>query len=277
MSYSEKEFADLIKARYQDGKSAKFPGVLNPTVKTILSHKSVRNFLPDPLPTGALETLMASASSASTSSLLQAWAAIIVDVPKHKDAVATLAGNQDFIRQAPVFFILMVDLYRLARISEKAGIENKAVDKMDMFIMPTLDCGIAGQNIALAAESLGLGVCYVGAVRNNASELCDLLKLPPRMMPVFGLAIGEPDESVPNAIKPRFSADAMFHRNVWNGEKEDEHVAAYDDILGRFYEDLAKLGRGAWGSFMAHHFSTDRLDGRENMRRTLEERGFKLE
>lgn len=163
-------FSSLAEARYRDGQSSDLtlPDSLPPAFETILNHKSHRSFLSQSLPPGTLEALLLSAQSGSTSSMLQTWDVIAIQDPSHKAAVATLAGDQDFIRQAPLFLVFCPNLHRLANISRKYNQPAKALSSMDMFIMSSLDAAIAGQNAAIAAESLGLGMCFVGAIRNNA-------------------------------------------------------------------------------------------------------------
>ncbi|CEL06949.1 Putative Nitroreductase [Aspergillus calidoustus] len=94
--------------------------------------------------------------------------------------MATLAGDQGFIRQTPLFLVLVPNLRRLRNLEEqyKPGQDAQALAGMDMFIMSTVDAALAAQNVAIVAEALGLGVCYVGALQNHAEEVCRLLNLP---------------------------------------------------------------------------------------------------
>ncbi|KAF7539826.1 hypothetical protein G7054_g1877 [Neopestalotiopsis clavispora] len=270
-------YAALLESRYQDGQSTHRRGPINPTIETILRHKSFRKFLPDALPEGTLESLVAAGSSASTSSLLQTWAIVAVQDSTHKDAIAALAGDQDFIRQAPLFLVFVADLKRIADVCERAGSEAPGLDTFDMFIMPTIDCALVAQNINVAAESLGLGACYVGAIRNNCRRVCELLKLPHRTVALFGMAIGWPDPAEHVSIKPRFGMSAVLHRDVWNDVNDEEkRVESYNKALGGFYETEGKLGRETWAKHMVRYFESGLLDGRENMRQVVEERGWKL-
>jgi len=69
----------------------------------MLDHRSVRGFLPDPVPAGTLETLIAAAQSAASSSNMQLWSAIAVSDPAKKKVLAEIAGNQKHIEQCPIY------------------------------------------------------------------------------------------------------------------------------------------------------------------------------
>ncbi|KAI8176639.1 hypothetical protein K4K51_006253 [Colletotrichum sp. SAR 10_75] len=246
----------------------------SPTFDLLLSHTSVRSYLPDALPDGTLESLIAAGQSASTSSMLQTWSAVAITDPVRKTQVATLAGDQDFIRQAPLFIIFCADLNRLANNSKRLQQPSPALEKMDMFVMASIDAALAAQNMAVAAESLNLGMCYVGATRNNAAKLTELLELPPRVIALFGMTVGKPDQSSLNAIKPRLPLDEVLHREFWHAEGQEERVSSYDQTLGSFYERQYQLQGRIWSEYIATFIGKDSLDGREHLREVLDEQKF---
>ncbi|EQB48934.1 hypothetical protein CGLO_11776 [Colletotrichum gloeosporioides Cg-14] len=246
----------------------------SPTLDLLLNHASVRSYLPDTLPDGTLESLIAAGQSASTSSMLQTWSAVAITDPVRKAQVATLAGDQDFIRQAPLFILFCADLNRLANNAKRLQKPSPALGKMDMFVMATIDAALAAQNMAVAAESLDLGMCYVGAARNNAAQLTELLELPPRVIALFGMTVGKPDQNYLNTIKPRLPLNEVLHREVWNAEGQEERVSSYDETLGSFYERQNKLNRGFWSEHTSSFIETDELDGREHLRDVLDEQKF---
>ncbi|RAH84583.1 Nitro/flavin reductase [Aspergillus japonicus CBS 114.51] len=271
---------EALQARYLNNNSNNTPPIdaSNPVLETIWRHKSIRHFLPSPLPDDALETLIASAQSASTASMLQTWSVVAVQDPSRKAAAAQLSGNQDFIRQAPLTLFFCADLHRLTNVSEWEGQAGTALEKTDMFIMSTIDAAVAAQNVALAAESLGLGICYVGGARNNAAELCELLALPPRVVALFGMAVGWPDlaAQAPD-IKPRLPMQEVLHRERWDGSHQRENVERYNASLGAFYEWHQMFGRHTWAKFVAGMLASGELDGRERIGQVLRDRGFGLQ
>ncbi|KAE8155077.1 Nitroreductase-like protein [Aspergillus avenaceus] len=220
---------------------------------------------------GTLEALLAAAQSGSTSSMLQTWDVIAIQDPAHKEAVAKLAGDQKFIREAPLFLIFCANLNRLANISRKYNQPGAALASMDMFLMASIDATIAGQNAAVAAESLGLGICYAGAVRNNAQQMCELLKLPSNTFGVFGMAVGYANNAGYLEIKPRLPMREVCHREVWSEEDQ------FDEALGSFYVEQMKVGRMFWSEFIAGYLASGSQDGREDVKRVLQNQSFKLE
>jgi nitroreductase len=106
----------LLSQRNRDGALA-VPSEWNAVLDTILNHRSVRGFLPRKLPDGTLETLIAAAQSASTSSNLQFWSVVAVQETERRSRLAELAGQQQFIRDAPLLLVWLADLSRLDRIA----------------------------------------------------------------------------------------------------------------------------------------------------------------
>src|SRR4051812_49079522 len=95
---------EALALRYGNGAEPK-AGPWNDVIATLLSHRSVRGFLPDALPDGTLETLIAAAQSASTSSNLQTWSVVSVTDPAKKSALAKIASGQKHIEQCPLFLV----------------------------------------------------------------------------------------------------------------------------------------------------------------------------
>ncbi|OQE27812.1 hypothetical protein PENSTE_c004G00458 [Penicillium steckii] len=248
----------------------------NSVLNTIWHHKSSRHFLADPLPSGTLEALIAAAQSASSSSMLQVWSVVAVQDPVRKAAAAKLCGNQDFIQQAPLMLFFCADLNRLANISERENQRGSALENMDMFVMATIDASLAGQNAALAAESIGLGICYVGAARNNAAQLCELLHLPSRAIPLFGTAFGMPNPARSVDIKPRLPLKEVLHLETWDNSSQEAHIEKFNRGLSDFYDWHQLFGRVSWATFVAGLMASGELDGRERMRQTLQDKGFNL-
>lgn len=272
------DLSDLLNARY-GSPSTSGSGIVNPTLETLLQHRSVRNFLPQPLPSGTLETLVAAGQSAATSSNLQTWSVVSITDPECKAQSAILSGDQDFIRQAPLFLVFCADLSRLTRVSEQHGMPGTGLEYTEMFLMASIDAALAAQNASVAAESLGLGICYVGAIRNNPRDIASLLGLPDRVVALFGLAVGFPDPANAASVKPRLGLDEVLHREKWGDdrEKQVEHFTQYDDTLASFNAGQKRKGIPAWTERCAKRIATvASLSGRHIWNDVLRERGFNL-
>jgi nitroreductase len=273
--------ADLIRARY--GTELLNPEHLwnetlrNETLATLLAHRSVRAYLSDPLPPQTLETLIAAAQSAATSSNLQTWSVVAVADPTRKDTLAQLAGNQAHIRQCPVFLVWLADLARLHYLAEQRGFPTDGLDYLELFVTATIDAALAAQNAAIAAESLGLGTVYIGGMRNHPERVAETLQLPPHVFAVFGLCVGYPDPAKPAAVKPRLPQAAVLHRETYNLAQQEEAIAQYNDIMQQFYQSQQMNVAGDWVEHSVKRVATvQALNGRDRLKEILQRLGFPL-
>jgi nitroreductase len=248
----------------------------NETVATLLSHKSVRAYLARPLAEGTIETLIAAAQSASSSSNLNLVSVIAVTDESTKSRLAALAGNQKHIVQAPLLLLWVADLSRAARLGERQDAVVEGLDYLDSFVTAAVDAGIAAQNAVVAAESLGLGTVYIGALRNRPEDVAAVVGLPPRSAVVFGLVIGWPDPELPASIKPRPSQEAILHKNQFSDVAEAQALDAYEEAIRDFQrtQDLPATG---WKSAVLSRFANGAaLNGRDRLKGALATLGFKL-
>lgn len=266
---------DQLQARY--GQALELPATIwNETIGTLLSHRSVRSYLSDPLPEGTLAALIAAAQSASTSSNLQTWSVVAVEHPETKARLADLAGNQAHIRQAPLFLVWLADLSRLTNAADARGLPREGIDYTEMFVMATIDATLAAQNAAIAAESLGLGLVYIGGMRNHPEEVAGLLGLPPRTVAVFGMCVGYPDPARPTAVKPRLPQAAVLHHERYEADQAAP-IAAYNETMARYYEEQQMKVRGDWVDHSANRVATPQsLSGRHRLLEALRSLGFEL-
>lgn len=273
------DMADLLRRRYgpdaPDVTAAPFPG--RPTLQTLLAHRSVRTYAPDLLPPGTLALLAAAAQSAASSSNLQTWSVVALEDPARKAEAARLCGDQDFIRQAPLFLVFCADLARLAAASARQDLPGAGLDYLEMFVTSVIDASLAAQNAAVAAEGLGLGICYVGAARNRPRELGHLLGLPPRVFALFGLSVGHPAPADTSTVKPRLPQPGLLHRETYDGGARDESMTAYDETMSRFYAEQKMPARGPWSRHSAERVADAKaLSGRDVLRERLHESGFEM-
>jgi nitroreductase len=242
------------------------------TIRGLLAHRSVRAFDRRPIEPAIVDTLIAAAQSASTSSNLQSWSVVVVRDETHKSAVATLAGDQRFIREAPLFLVFVAGWARGAAISRSRGEAAEGIEYFDSTLVATIDAAIAAQNAVVAAESLGLGAVFVGAVRNRPDELSALLGLPDASYPVVGVAVGWPDHANPARVKPRLPQSVVRHDERYSPASVDD-LADYDDALRLFNESQGRTG--SWlDAVVARVRSRSALHGRERLRSILSSRGL---
>ncbi|MBW4585478.1 NADPH-dependent oxidoreductase [Aetokthonos hydrillicola Thurmond2011] len=267
---------DLLSQRYGTGAVDTY-NRWNDSLTTLLSHRSIRAYLPDPLPPGTLEILVAAAQSAATSSNLQTWSLVAVEDPERKEKLSELASNQAHIRQCPLFLVWLADLARLALAAESRGLPHEGLDYLEMFLMATIDAALAAQNATVAAESLGLGTVYIGAMRNKPEEVAKVLNLPPQVFGVFGLCVGYADPAKEAAIKPRLSQSAILHRETYQLAEQSEAIAHYDEVMKAFYAEQQMNITGDWSEHSAKRVAfAQSLSGRDRLSEALKNLGFQL-
>jgi nitroreductase len=267
--------ASWLQARYRDNSPA--PGTWNDTLDLLLSHRSVRAYLPDPLPDGTLEALVAAAQSAASSSNLQAWSVIAVEDPARKARLAALAGNQKHIVEAPLLLVWLVDLNRLNAIATAQLQPAEALGYFDSFLLGAIDAALAAQNAMVALESLGLGGVYIGALRNKPLEVAAELGLPPHVLAVFGLVVGHPDPARPAYVKPRLPQQAVLFRDQYGfGEAGLIDVEAYNERFREFQREQG-LPEQDWSTQAGNRVRDEAaLNGRHVLRDALHTLGFGL-
>jgi nitroreductase len=275
---SRNEAAEMrLQARYGGDAQAQpeLATVWNPVLDTLLSHRSVRRFSDRPLPPGLIEALVAAAQSAPSSSNLQAWSVIAIEDPARKARLAKFAGGQRHVEKAPLLLVFLADVARLRTVSAAHGGEGEGLDYVESFIVAVTDAAFAAQNTLVALESIGLGGCYIGAMRNHPQAVAEELGLPADTFAVFGMTVGYPDPAVETDVKPRLPQSLVLHRERYR-QAAPEDFASYDETVQRFRSDQS-MSDMAWTKQAAGRIKdAGSLMGRHILREILEARGFAL-
>jgi nitroreductase len=225
--------ADALALRYGPD-AIPSAGPWNEHIALLLSHRSVRGYRPDTLPAGTLESLIAAAQSAATSSNLQTWSVIAVTDPDKKTALSKVAAGQKHIRECPLFLVWLIDISRNQRLGEQEGVALETMPYQETFLVAAIDAALAAQNAVIAAESLGLSTVYIGALRNNPMEVARLVGLPPGTFGVFGMCVGYASPTEAGEVKPRLPQEVVLHHEVYDASGESPRRAAYDALMAAF-------------------------------------------
>ncbi|RUS46183.1 oxygen-insensitive NADPH nitroreductase [Cohnella sp. AR92] len=213
---------------------------MNTVIERLLDHRSIRSYLDKPVSDEHLRAIIASAQSASTSSFVQAYSIIGVKDPVRKARLAELVGHQKHVEQCPILLIFCLDLHRLERCAELEGIgperTRASLESTEQYTVGVIDATLASQNAAIAAESLGLGICYIGGLRNHPKEVAELLKTPERVAPLFGMTVGHP--ASPSATKPRLPLEAVYSEEEYPPEQEiADQLEKYNEVVSSYYRE----------------------------------------
>lgn len=188
----------------------------SPTIELMYQHGSVRNYRPDLVPIEMIEQVVAAGQRASTSSNLQTYSVVATTDPGKREKLQEITGGQSHVGQAPVFLLWCADFNRLMQVCRHQGFQVEA-GYLENFMVASIDAAIASQNAGLAAESLGLGFCYIGALRNKPRDVIEMFQLPELVYPLFGMTLGWPAEQP--VIRPRLPLEAVLH---WEEYREND-------------------------------------------------------
>lgn len=262
----DETFAEAWRLRY--GTDPELPV---PELARFLCHRSVRAFDHRPIDTGLRHALMACAQSAATSSNLQLWSAISIDDPDRREAIAALCADQDQVRQAPWFVAFLADHHRLRRAARKHGEEAAGLDYIEFFAMAVIDAALAAERMVCAAQAIGLGVCYIGALRNDAEGVRALLELPEGVFGAFGLCLGWPHPEAKAEIKPRLAQDAVWFQERYDPASDTDE---YDSRMTPFYLAQGMRGEVTWSMRSGRRVDGRHMSGRDRLMDLLRELGF---
>lgn len=141
--------------------------------------------------------------------------------------------------------------------------------------MAIIDAALAAERLVCAAESLGLGICYIGALRNDPPAIQAMLNTPKKTVGLFGLCLGWPEEPNTAHIKPKLRPEAVWHKETYG-----ETLALtqeYDERMRAFYESEGMQGDVTWSmrSGKRMNGSEKSMSGREVLRAWVERMGFR--
>lgn len=196
------------------------------------NHVSVRNFKGEPLPTETKQKLLTAAHAGSSSNFVQATSIIEITDEQIRNEIADISQSAAYVKKSGAFYIFVADLYRQATLLETHHKSLAPIKNMESLLVSVVDTTIAAENMAVAAESLGLGICYIGGIRNDLTRIKDLLHLPKYTLPLFGLTIGEPITK--NGVKPRLPLKNLVSENQYNPDDFTD-LNQYDQVMKNYY------------------------------------------
>ena len=279
--------------------AAEIDTLANTFLRLVHDHRSVRSYLPHAeIPAEHERAIVNAAQRASTSCNLQTYAFLSVKDGTLRKRISDLAGGNASILEAGLFFLVCVDLHKMELVARKSGYRYYQAQFLESFLMAAVDTALAAQNAALAAESLGYGICMIGSLRSRAEEVWKVLDLPEKVFPLFGMTVGVASKR--NPVKPRLPLSAVLFEDHYDSEAVERGIDQYDRTMkaSGVYEGRqidasccspadTKSERGAadrnskdygWLEHCGRRISsTNPLDARPFLRSVLERAGFGFE
>ena len=185
---------------------------MNETIDLMHRHRSIRKYKDKPVEPEKLDAVLEAAHRASSSGNMQAYSIIVTRCPELKQRLHKAHFEQDMVLEAPLFLTFCADFHRMKKwLSLNEAPQN--FDNLMSFMIAGIDAILASQNAALAAESLDLGICYLGTTLANSGEIGRILNCPENVVPVVGFPLGYPDEEV--EVRDRLPLNSLVHTETY--------------------------------------------------------------
>ena len=219
---------------------------MSETITLMKSHTSVRRFKEEAIPQEDLNTILSAGQMASSWKNFQSYSVILVRSQEKKDALFELVP-QEAIRQSAAFLLFVGDLNR-AEKGARLHTDTFQPQGVEGLLITSVDAALAGQNTLLAAESLGYGGVIIGLVRYKSVEIAELFNLPDYTYPVFGIALGVPNQK--HDVKPRLPLENVVFEEEYQ-EQTSEAIEAYDRVQTEYAGVRATT---TWSQRLAEQF-----------------------
>ena len=197
---------------------------MNEILKQIKNRKSMRVFENKPIVDELKKEILNAAFQAPTAGAMMLYSIIDITDEKLKQQLSVECDNQPFIAKAPLVLIFLADYQRWYDAFDLENCNPRKPGEGDI-ILACNDAIIAAQNTVVAAESLGIGSCYIGDIIENCETIKELLELPEYVLPAAMLVYGYPVEGQKNRKKPmRFEEKYIVHENKYRRLNKEEHI-----------------------------------------------------
>ncbi len=195
---------------------------MNEIIRQLKERKSVRVFENRFIPEDLKKEIIEAAFEAPTAGAMMLYSIIDVTDNELKKQLAIACDNQPFIMQAPMVLVFLADYQRWFDAFCQEGCKPRKPGEGDL-LLACADAIIAAQNTVVAAQSLGIGSCYIGDVLENCETVRELLQLPEYVLPAAMLVYGYPVDSQITRKKPvRFETEYLVYENQYRRLSRDE-------------------------------------------------------
>jgi nitroreductase len=210
-------------------------------INALTDHRSIRKYKPIAISEKVLKEILTAGTRASTTGNMQVYSMVVTTDAKIKEQLWEAHFKQQMVLSAPVIVTFCADFNRFNKWCRQRNAEP-GYDNFLSFITAAIDALLVAQNIALAAEDKGLGICYLGTTTYNADKIIEILQLPKGVVPITGFPIGYPDESP--ELCDRLPLEAVVHYEKYKDYSEEDINNLYSEKENSpFYKDLLKINK----------------------------------
>ena len=232
---------------------------MNQVIQQLHDRKSVRVYQDKPIEPDVKQAILEGALQAPTAGNMTLFTILDITDQAKKDALAVSCDNQPFIATAPMVLIFCADYRRWYDVFAANDPAARKPMMGDLFLA-NADALIAAQNAVVAAQSFGVGSCYIGDITENYEYHCQLLNLPQYVVPAAMLCFGYPTQQQLEREKPlRFQVEDIVHENGYSLEKANAMPQMLSQRNGKTGEEfdrwMTKFRQFKWDSEFSREMS----------------------
>jgi nitroreductase len=233
--------------------------LMNDTLQVLDNRRSLRGYDSRPISNEHKEQILHGMFRAPTAGNMMHYSVIEVTDQKMKDKLVITCDNQPFIAKAPLVLLFLADLQRWYNFFEYSGVPEVCKGRGLDYVTPQesdlllacCDALIAAQNAVIAAESLGIGSCYIGDIMENIETHREMFGLPRWVLPIALLCFGYPlredrdDREKTPRFPPRFVYFKDKYSSVDNREFETMLMSHYGQPRS-FFDGAQNIGQSIY-------------------------------
>jgi nitroreductase len=213
---------------------------MNKTLKILQSRKSIRSYSNQLITIEDKQAILSAAMRAPTAGNMMLYSIIDITDQKLKEKLSETCDHQPFIAKAPLVLVFCADYRRWMNKFAISGCDGGTPAKPEEgnLFLACSDALIAAQTAVVAAESLGIGSCYIGDILEQSETHIKLLNLPEYVMPITMLVFGYPTPQQKDRKQPdRFSQEMIVFENTYQDLTDEQLQKFASDInVEAFYK-----------------------------------------
>ncbi len=188
-------------------------------IDTLLNHRTIRKYTSQPIEDDLLDEILNAGVRASTTGNMQVYSIVVTKDEKNKQLLSPCHFNQPMVKTAPVVLTFCADYNRFNKWCHLNN-ASPGYDNFLSFVTGAVDALLVAQNVCIAAEDKGLGICYLGTTTYTADKIIEVLNLPKGVVPITTVTIGYPEE-IPKLVD-RLPLEGVIHKESYKDYSDND-------------------------------------------------------
>jgi nitroreductase len=215
---------------------------MNETLEVIERRRSTRAYSDEPITREEKDLILHAAMRAPTAGNMMLYSIIEVEDQALKDRLAITCDNQPFIARVPYVLLFLADYQRWLDYFEVCAAKERGLElglnprepQVGDLVLASCDALIAAQTAVIAAESLGIGSCYIGDILENYEIHREMFDLPRYAAPIALICFGRPETEHGEGYQTsRYAPEFIVSQNAYNRLTPEDFQRMYQVIEER--------------------------------------------